>query len=74
MFLAVILPPARRSRVIAGVVAVSMAASAALTLLIERLSITWLTEGFRIILLTVIIAAVAAVLFPVRDEGEEVSA
>ncbi len=74
MFLAVVLPPARRSRVIAGVVAVSMAASAALTLLIERLSITWLTEGFRIILLTVIIAAVAAVLFPVRDEGEEVSA
>jgi predicted branched-subunit amino acid permease len=74
MFLAVILPPARRSRVIAGVVAVSMAASAALTLLIERLSITWLTEGFRIILLTVIIAAVAAVLFPVRDEDEEVSA
>lgn len=74
MFLAVILPPARRSRVIAGVVAVSMAASAALTLLIERLSITWLTEGFRIILLTVIIAAVAAVLFPVKDEGEEVSA
>lgn len=74
MFLAVILPPARRSRVIAGVVVVSMAASAALTLLIERLSITWLTEGFRIILLTVIIAAVAAVLFPVRDEGEEVSA
>lgn len=74
MFLAVILPPARRSRVIAGVVAVSMAASAVLTLLIERLSITWLTEGFRIILLTVIIAAVAAVLFPVRDEGEEVSA
>ena len=74
MFLAVILPPARRSRVIAGVVAVSMAASAVLTLLIERLSITWLTEGFRIILLTVIIAAVAAVLFPVRDEDEEVSA
>lgn len=74
MFLAVILPPARRSRVIAGVVAVSMAASAALTLLIERLSITWLTEGFRIILLTVIIAAVAAVLFPVKDEAGEVSA
>lgn len=74
MFLAVILPPARRSRVIAGVVAVSMAASAALTLLIERLSIAWLTEGFRIILLTVVIAAVAAVLFPVKDEAGEVSA
>ena len=74
MFLAIILPPARKSRVIAGVVGVSMAASALLTVLVERLSITWLTEGFRIILLTVVIAAVAAVLFPVKDEAKEASA
>ena len=74
MFLAIILPPARKSRVIAGVVGVSMAASALLTVLVDRLSITWLTEGFRIILLTVVIAAVAAVFFPVKDEAKEASA
>lgn len=73
MFLAIILPPARKSKVIAGLVAVSMAASAGLCFLVEHFSITWLTEGFRIILLTVVIAAVAAVLFPVKDEEGEVS-
>lgn len=74
MFLAIILPPARRSRVIAGLVAVSMAASAALSLFVQHFAITWLTEGFRIILLTVVIAAVAAILFPVKDAEGEVSA
>lgn len=73
MFLAIILPPARKSKVIAGLVAVSMAASAGLGFLVEHFAITWLTEGFRIILLTVVIAAVAAVLFPVKDEEGEVS-
>ena len=74
MFLAIILPPARKSRVIAGVVCVSMLFSAALTVLVERFSLDFLTEGFRIILLTVVISAVAAWLFPVADEGEEESA
>ena len=74
MFLAIILPPARRSRVIAGLVAISMAASAALSLFVQHFAITWLTEGFRIILLTVVIAAVAAILFPVKDAEGEVSA
>lgn len=75
MFLAIILPPARKSRVIAGVVTVSMVASAALTILVNKLSLTWFSEGFRIIFLTVLIAAVAALLFPVREEAkEEVSA
>ena len=71
MFLAVVLPPARKSRVIAGVVGVSMAASAGLQYLCRVLSITWLTEGFRIILLTILIAGVAALLFPVREEKGE---
>ena len=74
MFLAIILPPARKSRVIAGLVSVSALASAGLTLLVQKLSLTGLTEGFRIIILTVVIAAVAAVLFPVPDEKEEVAA
>lgn len=74
MFLAIILPPARKSKVIAGLVAISMAASAGLSLLVQRFDITWLTEGFRIILLTVAIAAVAAILFPVKETEGEVSA
>ncbi|MBQ9098332.1 MAG: AzlC family ABC transporter permease [Clostridia bacterium] len=73
MFLAIILPPARKSKVIAGVVAISMLASALLTLAVERLSLTFLTEGFRIVLLTVLISAVAAWLFPVvAPHSEEV--
>lgn len=70
MFLAVILPPARKSRVIAGVVGVSMLCSALLTFACEHFGWVWLTEGFRIILLTVSISAVAAVLFPVSEEKE----
>ena len=69
MFLAIILPPARKSRIIAGLVAVSMAASAGLSLLCTKLSLTWFTEGFRIIALTVIISATAALLFPVQEEA-----
>lgn len=67
MFLAIILPPARKSRVIAGVVCISMLSSAALTFAVQHFALEWLTEGFRIILLTVVIAAVAALLFPVKE-------
>lgn len=71
MFLAIILPPARKNRVIAGIVAVSMAASSLLTYLCSRFAWTGFTEGFRIVVLTVTVAAVAAVLFPVKDGEKE---
>ena len=71
MFLAIILPPAGKNRVIAGVVGISMAASAALELLVRHFALTALTSGFRIILLTVVIAALAAWLFPVKEASEE---
>ncbi len=71
MFLAIILPPARKNRVIGGLVVISMAASALLTLICRQLSLTWFTEGFRIIALTVIISAVAAFLFPIPEKEEE---
>ena len=70
MFLAIIIPPARKNKVIAGLVVISMAASFAaqhLPLLMN------LSGGMRTILLTVIIAGVAAVLFPVKDEEEAAS-
>lgn len=65
MFLAVIIPPARKNRVIALFVLISFAASFAATYLplISRLS-----GGTRTIILTVLISAVAAILFPVNEE------
>ena len=71
MFLAIILPPARKSRVIAGLVGVSMLASAALTLACTYFHWTGFTEGFRIITLTVVISLVAALLFPVEEKPGE---
>jgi len=68
MFLAIIVPPARKNRFLCGLIVVSMAASAlfaALPLLSE------LSEGIRIILLTVLLSAGAALLRPVRDEAED---
>ncbi len=67
MFLAIIIPPARQNRVIAAVVAVSMAASFALTRLP---ALAALSSGTRTIVLTVVIALAAAVLFPVQEEED----
>ena len=67
MFLAIIIPPCRKSRIIAGLVMISFAMSYAASRLP---GIGTLSGGTRTILLTVIIAGTAAVLFPVRDEGK----
>ena len=67
MFLAVIIPPARKSKILAGVILVSMAASFAFTKLPW---ISSLSTGTRTILLTVIIASGAALLFPVKEEEQ----
>ena len=68
MFLAIIIPPARKSRVIGVLVLVSMAASFAFSVLPLLSSIS---AGTRVIILTVVISAVAAALFPVKDDGFE---
>lgn len=68
MFLAVILPPARKNHVLAGIILVSMAAS----LLFQLLPfLSGVSSGFRIILLTLLIAGGAAFLFPVKEETNE---
>lgn len=68
MFMAIIIPPARKSRVICGIVVVSMAAS----YLFSRLPVTReISEGFKIIILTIVIAAAAAWKFPVQEEERE---
>lgn len=65
MFLAVILPPARKDRVIAGVVAVSMLFSALFAWLP---GLSGISSGTRIIILTVLISGAAALWFPVQEE------
>ena len=65
MFLAIIIPPARKSRVIAGVVAVSFLLSGAAAYLPLLRGIS---AGVKTIVLTVVIALTAAVAFPVGEE------
>jgi predicted branched-subunit amino acid permease len=62
MFLAIIIPPARKDKVIRLLVVVSMAASFALA------KVSCVSSGMRIIILTIVIAAVAAFLFPLKEE------
>lgn len=68
MFIAVIIPPARKNKILAGLIAVSMVASLLFTYLPLLREIS---AGFRIIILTLVIAGTAAVLFPIKDEQQE---
>ena len=72
MLLAIIIPPARKTRVIAGVVAVGFAAS----YLVNRLPLfNGLSTGIKTIALTASLALLAAVLFPADmvNSGEKSS-
>lgn len=66
MFLAIIIPPSRKNKVVAGLVIVSMAASLAASKLPVICDIS---AGMRTILLTVLIAGAAAILFPVKEDA-----
>lgn len=68
MFIAIIIPPARGNKVLAGIVAISMAASLifAITPVLCQIS-----SGFRIIILTILIAGAVAALFPVPEDADE---
>lgn len=68
MFIAVIIPPARKSKIVAGIVIISMILSLAFAKLPILKNIT---SGFRIIILTVIIAGIAAFLFPIEEKPKE---
>ena len=65
MFLAIIIPPARKSRIVAGLVLISFVLSFACEYLP---GVSALPGGTRTIILTVAISAAAAVLFPVKRE------
>lgn len=68
MFLAVIVPPARQNKVILALIPICFALSFAAGVLpfVKELS-----AGTRTILLTVVIASGAALLFPVKEEQNE---
>lgn len=70
MFLAIIIPPAKKDKVIAALIAICFAASfASSTLPVLR----DISGGMRTILLTVAISAAAAIAFPRSQTGEEPS-
>ena len=68
MFFAIFIPPARKNHIIAVLVALSFALSLACNYLP---GISAMSDGTRTILLTVVISAAAAVLFPVKDQLAE---
>ena len=68
MFLAIIIPPARNNRVLAGVVVISMAAS---FLFDKTPGLRNISSGFRIIIITLIIAGIAAYFFELSDSTKE---
>lgn len=68
MFLAIIIPPARQNKVILVLVVISFGVSFLVS------NIAWfdhISDSMKTIILTVAISAVAAVLFPVKDEEAE---
>ena len=65
MFLAIIIPPARNNRVLAGVVVISMAAS---FLFDKTPGLRNISSGFRIIIITLIIEGIGAYFFPVKED------
>ena len=67
MFLAIIVPPARESRVVLALVLLSFAASWAAASLPALAAVS---SGVKTIVLTVVISLAAAVLFPVAEEAE----
>jgi len=65
MFLAIIIPPSRKSRAIAVIVVISFAASYAFSILPV---LSGLSPGIRTIILTIAIAAIASVIRPVKED------
>lgn len=67
MLIAVFVPPTKKDKVVAGTVVAAMVLSYLFTLLPL---LSGISEGMKIILLTIVIAGGAAVLFPVK-EGDD---
>ena len=66
MFIAIIIPPARKDKVVAALVAISFALSFAGSYLPV---VSSMSSGTRTIILTVVISSAAAILFPRKTEA-----
>ena len=68
MFIACIIPEGRKNKIVAGVIIVSFV----LSYIFSTLSVLkGISSGIKIMILTVIIATVEAILFPVKEENHE---
>lgn len=65
MFLAIIIPPSRKNKILCGIVVLSMILS-----YLASKFLTVFSSGTIIIILTVLIAGVAATLFPIKEENK----
>lgn len=65
MFLAIIIPPSRKSRGVLAVVVI-----AALCSILFRYVLTFVSSGFAVIICAVAAAAIGALVFPVKEENE----
>lgn len=71
MFIAVIVPPAKGNKLLTGIILLSMVMS----LLFAKVEVFhYVSPGFKVILLTILIAGVAAFLFPRREADKGCSA
>ncbi|WP_029230834.1 AzlC family ABC transporter permease [Butyrivibrio sp. VCB2006] len=68
MFIAIIVPDTRTNKVIAAVVIIAMAMSAVFT---YAPVLKMISSGFRIIIVTVVVALGAAIIAPVKEESHE---
>jgi len=68
MFIAIIIPPAKRNKLLAKIILVSMLMSYLFT---KIPLLSQISPGFKIIILTVLIAGAAALLFPIKEVANE---
>ena len=67
MFIAVIIPPAKTNKILAGLIIISMAVS----WVFNSLPVfDGISSGIKIIILTVVISAGAALLFPIKEDSD----
>lgn len=67
MFIAIILPPAKKSRAIALVIAVAVAIEC---MLYYVPVFQWISNGFQVIIAAILAASVGAVLYPVKEGAD----
>ena len=68
MFLAIVIPPSKKNKAVGAVVLAAMALSTVFQMMPVLKTIS---SGFQIIIITVLVAAVAAVLRPIEVEDME---